>query len=196
MSVQKLLLFLTIAIAVMPAAHAQYQWRDANGRMVFSDLPPPPGVKPAQILRAPASPRPDSPAAAGLTGGSAPAAAASPAAADAEPAAAAQAPADADASSAPSAAPQPAASAAEREMAFRKRQAERTEAQRKLDEENARARKLAAACDDQLSELRALESGVRIARVNDRGQSEYLDEAQRAQRTESVRRTVREHCKA
>ena len=32
---------------------AQYQWRDAKGRMVCSDLPPPTSVAPDRIIRGP-----------------------------------------------------------------------------------------------------------------------------------------------
>ncbi len=34
-------------------AHAQWQYRDAQGRMVFSDQPPPPGTKDADIVKGP-----------------------------------------------------------------------------------------------------------------------------------------------
>ncbi|MFO1299748.1 MAG: DUF4124 domain-containing protein [Burkholderiaceae bacterium] len=36
-----------------PAFAGTWQWRDASGRMVYSDLPPPPSVPASQILRAP-----------------------------------------------------------------------------------------------------------------------------------------------
>ncbi|MCA1978592.1 MAG: glutaredoxin family protein, partial [Thiobacillus sp.] len=40
---------LCLALASTPAATAQlYQWKDAQGRMVFSDQPPPPSVRNAQ----------------------------------------------------------------------------------------------------------------------------------------------------
>lgn len=32
-------------------AYAQWSWRDGSGRVVYSDQPPPPGIKPDQILR-------------------------------------------------------------------------------------------------------------------------------------------------
>lgn len=35
------------------AAHAQWQYRDAQGRMVFSDQPPPPGTKDSDIIKGP-----------------------------------------------------------------------------------------------------------------------------------------------
>src|SRR5690606_30923177 len=34
-------------------AQAQYQWRDDRGRMVYSDVPPPPGTPADRILRGP-----------------------------------------------------------------------------------------------------------------------------------------------
>src|SRR5438093_1425528 len=37
-------------------AHAQYSWLDANGTRVFSDRPPPPGIPPSRILKAPHRP--------------------------------------------------------------------------------------------------------------------------------------------
>lgn len=50
-------------LAVLPApAVAQYQWRDAEGRMVFSDQPPPTSVPPSRILRADPMPPPPAPA--------------------------------------------------------------------------------------------------------------------------------------
>ncbi|MCX7201772.1 MAG: DUF4124 domain-containing protein, partial [Burkholderiales bacterium] len=41
-----LLLTFLVVLAAAPLAHAQYKWRDANGRMVYSDMPPPASVRP------------------------------------------------------------------------------------------------------------------------------------------------------
>lgn len=35
------------------AAQAQWQWRDGSGRMVYSDVPPPPSVPVASVIKAP-----------------------------------------------------------------------------------------------------------------------------------------------
>ncbi|MFT4100440.1 MAG: DUF4124 domain-containing protein [Burkholderiaceae bacterium] len=43
---------LSVMIALMAPASAQYQWRDDEGQMVYSDKPPPPSIKPSQIIRA------------------------------------------------------------------------------------------------------------------------------------------------
>ena len=32
---------------------SQWQWRDGNGRMVYSDVPPPPSVPAASVIKAP-----------------------------------------------------------------------------------------------------------------------------------------------
>ena len=44
---------LLIALWLPGPAMAQYQWRDAQGRMVFSDQPPPASIDRSQVLRAP-----------------------------------------------------------------------------------------------------------------------------------------------
>lgn len=49
--------------AVAGTAHAQWAWKDDNGRVVFSDRPPPSGVKNDRIVRRPgASSLPSAPA--------------------------------------------------------------------------------------------------------------------------------------
>ncbi|MFN9775739.1 MAG: DUF4124 domain-containing protein, partial [Burkholderiales bacterium] len=83
MSFRHLLPLLLVALAAAPHASAQYQWRDANGRMVYSDMPPPASVPPSAVQRAPARQTP-----AGTSGGSG-ATASAPAAPAAAPAAAA-----------------------------------------------------------------------------------------------------------
>lgn len=67
------------ALAALPApAAAQWKWRTADGRVQYSDRPPPPGVSEKDILQQPrGTPRP-APAPAGVAS---PAAAASPASA-------------------------------------------------------------------------------------------------------------------
>lgn len=49
----KLGVALALGLAVALPALSQWAWRDSNGRMVFSDQPPPPDVKAEQIVRQP-----------------------------------------------------------------------------------------------------------------------------------------------
>ena len=85
--------------------------------------------------------------------------------------------------------------AADRETDYRKRRMEREEAERKATFAAERDRQLAAACEDARSELRTLESGLRLARVNERGEREVIDETLAASRMETVRRTLQGVCK-
>ncbi|HYF60454.1 MAG TPA: DUF4124 domain-containing protein [Burkholderiaceae bacterium] len=172
MSLRHLLPLLMLALAAAPDASAQvHQWRDANGRMVYSDMPPPASVRPSAVIRSPARPTP-----ADGAGGSG-------ATASAEPALRA---ASAPASEAPS--------AADREMEFRKRRLERAEAERKAAEAGRLAERRTQACEAARSELRALESGMRLMRVNERGEREFVDDATRDRRLEAARAGVSEHC--
>ncbi|RPH45423.1 MAG: DUF4124 domain-containing protein [Burkholderiales bacterium] len=167
MPLRHLLPLLLLAITVAPHAHAQYKWRDADGRIVYSDLPPPTSISPDAVLKGPGLRAPSERA------GASPTAGASPGAAPSAPAA---------------------TSAADRELEFRKRRLERAEAERKAAGDAAKAKQLAAACEETRNELRTLESGMRMSRVNERGEREFIDDTQRAQRLESARKTAREHC--
>jgi hypothetical protein len=169
-----LLSLFLLALAAAPDASAQFQWRDANGRMVYSDMPPPASVAPASVLRAPGKAAPSS-SAEGQFGSDTPA----------------RAP-----SSAHTAAPARAAAvtAADRELEFRKRRMEKAEADRKAAEASVQAQRKAAACADSRSEIRALESGLRMSRVNEKGERETLDDKQRAGRLDAARAGAKEAC--
>ena len=171
----------TIALALVAgtAGAAQYQWRDAKGRMVYSDLPPPSSVAPDRIIRAPA-------VVAAEPAKVAPVAAASP---GASPAATAGAP------NAPASAPSIAGlSNADREMAWRKRAADRAAEDKKAAEAANRKTELARACSDAQGNIRSLESGQRISRSNTAGEREFLSDAERVQRLAQARKNVGENC--
>jgi hypothetical protein len=173
MSSRHLLPLLLLALAAAPDASAQFKWRDANGRMVYSDMPPPASVAPSSVVDAPARPTSgDGPGGSGAT---------------------ASAPAAASPQRGPGTAP---TGAADRELEFRKRRLEKAESERKAADAAAKAQRRAGVCEDSRSALRTLESGARIARVNERGEQEYLDDAQRARRIEAARETAREACGA
>lgn len=159
-----------------PAFAGTWQWRDASGRMVYSDLPPPPSVPASQILRAPmpATPIEQSSAA--------------PAQATGQPAAAARA--------ATAAAPAGAASRswAEKEQDFRKRAADREEAERKQREEREQTARAGRACQDARSALRALESGMRVSTIDAQGERQVIDEAERARRVDAARQEIARNC--
>ena len=166
------LLLALAAFAAATPASAQFKWRDSNGRIVYSDQPPPPSVPPSAILRAPGS-----------------------AAAASDAAAAPAARGDAPAAAAPAGERAAPLTAADREMEFRKRRLERAEAEKKASEAQARAQQAATACEESRGEVRTLESGMRVASVDARGERVVADDAERTRRLESARRAVREFCK-
>ncbi|MGL4573377.1 MAG: DUF4124 domain-containing protein [Burkholderiaceae bacterium] len=171
------------------AAHAQaWQWKDEQGRMQFSDQPPPASVKPENIIKTPsgAPARPtgkskityDDPTAkkADEKAAAAPAAAASPAAAK------------------PAAKDDKPMTTAEREADFQKRKKAEAEAADKAAKEAAVAKEKQHACTSARNNLAALESGQRIARPNAKGEREFLDDAQRAQEISRNRESVSKAC--
>jgi hypothetical protein len=84
---------------------------------------------------------------------------------------------------------------AEKEQAFRKRQADAAKAAEKADSERHQKEEQAQNCARIQENLRSLESGQRIMRVNAAGERYYLDEAQMAQEAANVRRSMQQACK-
>jgi hypothetical protein len=157
------------AWAFAGAVEAQWAWKDENGRVVFSDRAPPPGVKPEQIVRQPGN---------RASTAQAPGSASAPAG-DTTKAAAATGP----------------KSWAEKDAEFRKRQQERADAGKKSAEEEAQKQRLAQDCDRMRGYLRQLEEGTRVARTDAQGNREILDDAQRASETARARDEIAKNCR-
>jgi len=168
LSLAALAVFL-VAGTFAAGASAQWAWKDDNGRLVYSNIPPPPGIKASQIVRQPG------PSSQGAR---------------------ASAPAEGEAEkpdTAPAAANAP-KSYAERDAEFRKRQQERADSERKAQEDQQKAAQKAAECERSRGYLRALEDGVRITRTDAAGNREFLDDAQRAAEMDRMRKAIRELC--
>lgn len=208
-------LILAAALLPLAAQAATWQWRDASGQMVYSDQPPPPDVRPAQIIRGPApvtvrAEATGSQAATNAPAGGGAAAAASGPGTERTPgasgasastgtgtaAAAAQRSGSEPPNSAGKGPDERFQSWADRDMALRKRMAEREQAERKQKEEQEQAAKLARACDDARGSLRTLESGMRVVTLDARGEQVVMDDAERARRIDSTRRDVASRCGA
>lgn len=177
-----LLLTFLVVLAAAPLAHAQYKWRDANGRMVYSDMPPPASVRPSDVLATPArSPLANAPSGSGepakssaSTGSSTPAASG-----------------DASNESIRKAALSP----ADKELEFRKRRQERLDAEAKQMKAEATARTQQAQCVEARNGLRSLERGMPVSMVNERGEPQLLDESQRKNRIDALRRSLQDSCR-
>jgi hypothetical protein len=155
-----------LALFALPAA-AQWKWRDPSGHVQYSDLPPPLGTPDQDILARPAVQKRAAAAALPAASGAAPVAAAS----------AALAPRMED----------PGLEAA-------RKQAEADKAAKAKADADKNAAARAGNCARAKSELQTLDSGVRIARTNDKGEREYLDDAQRDTETKRVHDIVGSNC--
>ncbi len=157
-----------LLLGTVGAVHAQWKWRDADGRITVSDLPPPRGIPDRDILS-----RPDPAEATRRT---------------AAPAPAASAPAVA----APGAAPAP---PVDRDLEARKRAAEAEQQARQKAEEEQQAMARAENCRRARSHMAALESGQRIARFNAKGEREILDDRGRAAEMQQARQVIASDCR-
>jgi len=146
-------------------AAAQWKWRDKSGQIQYSDLPPPPGVAEKDILQRPNS-----------------AAQRRAARVVSEPASAA---------SAAPAAPK----MVEPELEAKRRKAEQEQAAKKKAEDEKLALARAENCTRAKGHLRTLEDGVRIARTNEKGEREILDDKARADETRRTREIIAADCK-
>jgi Domain of unknown function (DUF4124) len=166
-------LVFVVTLAALPlAGHAQWKWRDGQGRVTVSDRPPPPEVPSKDILTRPPGSEPKARAAV--------------------PTAAASAPAD-------GAAPAPTKTAANNnvdpELEARKKKADQEEAAKVKEAEDKRAAEMRENCQRARSQMASLDSGMRITRVNEKGEREVLDDAQRAAETARTREAIAANCK-
>lgn len=166
-----------LGLSLAGSVAAQWKWRDAQGQVQYSDRPPPQSVPARDILGKP----PGSDTLTVREMGSARSVV--------TPASAASAPEGAAASKAPAD-----VRAAQNQAAARQRQAEADEAKRKADEEKF-AKQRADNCRRAQDYVRTLESGSRVARMNDKGEREFLDDAQRASELQRSRELVSSECR-
>ena len=168
---QKIALSFAAGLLALAAAgaHAQalWKWRDASGQMHISDTPPPPGTPAKNILSGP-------------PGGVAPA----PMLTTPAPAAAANA-------STP---------AGDSVLEKRKKLADQEKADKvKADRADLEAKNAAIRkdnCARAQSTLKPLQDGERVARVNDKGEREVLDDAGRAAEIKRVQDAIASNCAA
>ena len=156
-------------LAVPLLAHAQlYQWRDTNGRVVFSDTPPPPGIPASNIIKSP-KPR-GAPAAAPAASGTGEVAGSDQ---GGQKSAAAKASAQ--------------KSVAEREADYKKRQADAAEKAQKDEQVASDEKRREEQCRSMRQGLSALEGGQRVRRFNDKGEPYFIEDAERARDVEKIR---------
>lgn len=158
---------LAFACLATTTAFAQWQWIDKSGRKVFSDQPPPADVPDSKIIRR------------------AGARAADPAP---EPVAATSAP-KASAASAPK------VSGKDKELEEKRKQAAAAEADKKKAQEEELAKARAESCERAKSAKATMDSGIRIAVTNSKGEREIMDDAARAAETKRIEGVIARDCK-
>ncbi len=168
------LTLLGLALALPAAGFAQWQWIDKDGRKVFSDQPPPPDVPAKNILR---QPGPKTRASVSVE---TPAAAASAASA---------------AQSAKSAPGVPKISGKDKELEEKKKQADAAEAEKKREKEAEIVKARADSCDRAKRAKASFDSGIRITRMNNKGEQEFLDDAARAAETKRLEGIIANDCR-
>lgn len=172
-------LALVCLLAAVTAAQAQWAWRDKSGQVTASDRPPPKDIPDRDIIKRPAERR-----------GAAPDGAAAAAARLAASATASAA----SAASAPATPPGP-KTALEAQVEARKKAAEQERATKAKAEEEKNALAKADNCKRARSQVATLDSGQRMARINDKGEREVLDDAGRAEEMRRSRGVITSDCK-
>jgi len=159
------------SLAPSGAASPTWQWRDAQGNIQFSDRPPPQSVPEKDILKRPP----------GVRG---PLRIVS-----SEPAPEASAPAARSATS------EPALSASDRKAQAEEAKRLKDEAAERKAIEASNAKIRADNCKASQAYLRDLEAGQRIARTNNKGEREFLDDQQRAAEIAKARAIAASDCR-
>ena len=155
-----------LLIAISSAALAQWQWVDGTGRKVFSDTPPPSSIPEKSILKKPGA-------------GVAPAVVAE------DPAAAAPV------ANAPAA---PQVPARDTELEARKKQAEQAEEAKKKAEMERMVKARAESCERARKAKITMDSGVRLATTNAKGEREIMDDKAKAAETQRMEGIIRSDC--
>ena len=155
-----------LSVGLNSTAFAQWKWRDGKGHVQYSDLPPPGSVAEQDILQRPNG-----------AGRRAPMQATQGAAAPASAATAASGP------------------KGDPELEAKRRKAEQDEAAKRKAEDDKIAAGKAENCNRAKGQQRALDDGLRLSRVNEKGEREVLDDKQRADESRRTREIIASECK-
>ena len=173
----KTLVLVITASFFAASANAQWQWTDKDGRRVFSDRSPPAEIQEKDIVKRPSGAGKTAFVSVLPTGS---ASAAKPAAAASGPALKASA---------------PKLSGKDAELEAKKKKAEEEEAAKKKSEDEKVVKAKAENCDRAKTSLATLQSGVRIASVNTKGEREIFDDAKRSLETKRAQEAIDASCK-
>lgn len=147
------------------SAYAQWLWIDETGAKVFSDTAPPPGIPDKNILKRPGARAEVKP---------------QPTAAESE------------------ATPSPKVTGRDEQLEAKKKQAEKQAEEAAQAKKKAEADKLAKARADNCERAKrakaTMDSGVRIATTNAKGEREIMDDKARAAEVQRIENVIRSDC--
>jgi hypothetical protein len=157
------------------AASAQWQWMDKDGRKVYSDRAPPPDILEKNIMKRPG----------GRIISAAPA----------ETSANGSFPALAAASAPTGSASAPKITGIDKELADKKKKAEEAELAKRKAEEERITKARVENCARAKQAKATLDSGVRVARMNDKGEREVMEDGARATEVKRIQTIIDADCK-
>jgi hypothetical protein len=160
--------------SVLPLAHAQWSWKDKDGRRIFSDQPPPSSIPDKDVLKRPGGSR-AAPAvlAGGDTANSTPSSATSTTA---------------------TAAAAPKISGKDSELEKKKKEADALEKTQKKAEADKAAAQRQDNCERAKRAKTNFDSGQRISQTNAKGEREIMSDATRAQETKRLQDIISSDC--
>ncbi len=153
-----------LSLCLVHAAHAQWQWMDASGQKVYSDMAPPAGTPEQRILKRPLG-------SSGQPGSGAPDAKAPSGRVDAGK-----------------------ATTKESDLDAKKKQADAQELAKKKEEEAKQAAVKAENCQRARQSKMAFDSGLRIATTNAKGERTFMDEKTRSAELARVQKMIQDSC--
>ncbi|MBT9491555.1 MAG: DUF4124 domain-containing protein [Paucibacter sp.] len=171
LQLKRISLLALLALCTAMPAQAQWKWRDATGKLQFSDLPPPQGTPDKDILQRPKNQQPQRVIVLPYgTGASANAASAPPA-------------------------PVVGPSKAELERQAREKQQDKEAQarQKELDAKEAEQRR--DNCVRAKENMKLLQDGARLTRNNEKGEPVVMDERQRAEEMQRTRGIIESECR-
>lgn len=165
-------IFLFLLLLAAPLQAQMYKWTDANGKVQYSDKPPPAGATAAPVQNRSSSVTAPAPT----------------------PSTGAKGAEKVDAKAAAAAKSTKPLTAAEQEQAFRKRKQDEEDGQKKAQEKLALETKKQENCASSKANLITMESGTRQARVDAKGERYFLDDAQIQAEVAKARQQVSTFC--
>lgn len=147
------------------AASAQWQWVDKDGRKVFSDRAPPADVLEKNIVRRPGVRATPEPSSNNVV-----------------------------APTPPTATNVPQPSGVDKELAEKKKQAEQAEIAKKKAEEQKQLQAKQENCSRAKQAKATYDSGMRMAKTNEKGEREILDDTARAVESKRIQSVIESDC--